>query len=53
MTLHADDEFAALKRISARCRLLRYFYGQEISNVIPHLQNMRTSDKGLCGIAHN
>ena len=36
MTLHTNDEFAALLRISARCRLLRYFYGQEILNVIPH-----------------
>ena len=53
MMLHTNDEFAALLRISARFRLLRYFYGQEISNVIPHGQNIRVSVQGLCGIAHN
>ena len=53
MTLHADDEFAALQRISARYHLAPYFYFQEISNLIPHGQDIRASDQGLCGIAHN
>ena len=53
MTLHTNDEFAALLRISARYHLAPYFYFQEISNLIPHGQNIRASDQGLCGIAHN
>jgi hypothetical protein len=53
MTLHTDDEFDALERISAHYQLLRYFYGQEIPNVIPHGQNILAGDQGLCGTAHN
>ena len=44
MTLHANDELAALQRISARYHLLRYIYFLEITDVIQHRQNIQASD---------